>query len=77
MGDTEDWKDKDADIVTQRIVDLAKPGRIMLMHDLYDTTTQAVARAIPTLKNQGYTFVTIPELLQIRGLENTEGTIIF
>ncbi len=77
MGDTEDWKDRDANTVYTRIMEMAKPGRIMLMHDLYETTTEAVKKAIPALKKQGYTFVTVPELLEIRGLGETRGTIIF
>ena len=72
-----DWKDRDAGIVYQRIMDNVKPGRIVLMHDLYGSTTDAVKRLIPALKKQGYTFVTVSELIEQRGLTDTAGTIIF
>lgn len=75
--DPEDWKDRDAKTVYQRVMDNVKPGRIVLMHDLYGTTTDAVKMLIPALKKQGYTFVTVSELIEQRGLTDTSGTIIF
>ncbi|WP_179075774.1 polysaccharide deacetylase family protein [Nostoc sp. C057] len=47
----------------------AKPGGIVLMHDgggNRSRTVQALPEIIANFRNQGYRFVTIPELLQIQ-----------
>jgi peptidoglycan/xylan/chitin deacetylase (PgdA/CDA1 family) len=47
----------------------AKPGAIVLMHDgggNHSKTVQALPQIIAGLKQQGYRFVTIPELLKIQ-----------
>ncbi len=48
----------------------AKPGGIVLMHDGggdRQRTVQALPQIITGLKQQGYRFVTVPELLKERG----------
>ncbi len=46
-------------------------GTILLLHvtDGNFQTLEVVERAIPILKNQGYEFVTVPKLFEIRGIE--------
>lgn len=61
--DTEDWKVRDADYIYNCIMDSAKDGAIILCHDLYDTTVDAMERAIPDLIAKGYRLVTVNELL--------------
>ncbi|WP_170867256.1 polysaccharide deacetylase family protein [Nocardioides lianchengensis] len=61
--DTEDWKNRDVQITTQRALDGAAPGAIILMHDIHPTTVQAVPGIIDALRRQGYTLVTVPQLL--------------
>jgi len=61
--DTEDWKNRNVAITTQRALAGAAPGAIMLMHDIHPTTVQAVPGIIDKLKAQGYTLVTVPQLL--------------
>jgi len=63
--DPDDWKDRNADIVYQRIMAAAKPGAILLSHDLYPTTAAAYQRIIPDLVKQGYTLVTVSDLLDL------------
>lgn len=63
--DPDDWKDRNADIVYQRVMSHAKPGAIVISHDLYPTTAAAYARIIPDLINQGYTLVTVSNLMGI------------
>lgn len=63
--DTEDWTRPGAEVIANRIMN-AKPGHIVLMHDGGGDRSQTVAAlemAIPYLQEQGYTFVTIDELL--------------
>lgn len=75
--DPEDWKDRDGDTVYRRIMDKVKPGAIVLMHDLYASTTDAVKKLVPELSRQGYTFVTISDLIARRGIGDATGQIIF
>jgi peptidoglycan/xylan/chitin deacetylase (PgdA/CDA1 family) len=63
--DPDDWKDRNADIVYQRIMAGAKPGAILLSHDIYTTTAAAYQRIIPDLIQQGYTLVTVSDLLDL------------
>lgn len=63
--DTTDWKRPGADCIAQRI-ESAGPGEIVLMHDGGGDRSQTVAalrQALPKLKEQGYTFITVADLL--------------
>lgn len=59
--DTLDWRDRVRSIVAKRACD-AKPGSIVLMHDIHSSTVDAVPHILDTLLDKGYTFVTISEL---------------
>lgn len=71
--DTMDWRDKDAKLVAKRIVDGAYDGAIILCHDLYHTTVEAVALAVKELGEQGYAFVTVNEMFRRRGVSMKTG----
>lgn len=60
--DPEDWRLKDAGAVERAVTSAAQPGAIILLHDIHDSTIDAVPGIISTLRKQGYTFVTVPEL---------------
>ena len=64
--DTEDWKIRNIDSVSQNIVNGAKDGNIMVLHDLYNTSIDGALKAIDMLKEEGYEFVTISELSELR-----------
>lgn len=70
--DPEDWKVKDAEMVRRHIVEKAFDGAIVLMHDIYESTVDAVEMVIDDLRSAGYEFVTVPEMAKMRGvvLEN-------
>lgn len=61
--DTLDWKTKNADMVYDVIMSEAADGAIILCHDLYGSTVEALERAIPDLLAAGYELVTVSELL--------------
>lgn len=74
--DTLDWKyHDDADIVRQRIIDNAADGVIVLEHDLYEATVDGVLAAIDELQQQGYAFVTVSELAQLKGVTLEPGKV--
>lgn len=61
--DTLDWRDRNATIVAQRAVSEARPGSIILMHDIYPSTVDAVPAIIKGLRHRGFTLVTVSQLL--------------
>ena len=61
--DTRDWADRNSDIVCSRAVAGARPGAIILMHDIHQTSVGAVPCILNALKQQGYSFVTIQGLI--------------
>lgn len=65
--DTLDWDTKDADNTVKVILEQAKPGSIILMHDIYSASAEAAERVIPELIKQGYQLVTVSELFEIYG----------
>lgn len=75
--DSRDWDYRNADRDYQTVMDNVFDGSIVLMHDLYPATADAVARIIPELAKQGYKFVTFSELMKIRGVDVEPGEKYF
>ena len=61
--DSLDWRDLSATDIAMRVINGAKNGSIILMHNNGLHTAEAVPIIIETLKNKGYTFVPIGELI--------------
>lgn len=61
--DPQDWKDRNASIVTSRLLNRAKNGSILLLHDIHATSIAAVPKTINGLLGKGFKFVTISQLL--------------
>ena len=61
--DTRDWADRNSDIVCSRAVAGARPGAVILMHDIHQTSVGAVPCILSALKQQGYSFVTVQGLI--------------
>ena len=66
--DTLDWKYKSVDKIVSRATKNLKPGNIILMHDIYKRTYEAVKKIVPILKENGYKCVTISELNKINDM---------
>lgn len=78
-ADGEDWKyknssDVDAQALADRYLKLIKSGSIVLFHDVYPKSVDAAIIVMNTLKEQGYRFVTVSELLDLRG-KTPDGSI--
>lgn len=73
--DTEDWKYRNAEHIRSVIVENAKDGDIVLMHDLRDCTLEGALAAIDELSEKGYAFVTVEELARIKGVEMEPGEV--
>lgn len=61
--DSLDWKNLSADEITKRVVNKVKNGSIVLFHNNGLHTAEALPTIIDALKNQGYTFVRIGDLI--------------
>lgn len=60
--DTDDWRDHNTALITKRVLKGAKPGHIILMHDVRPTTVAAIPAILKALAAQGYSFVTVSDL---------------
>ncbi|MFJ9568391.1 polysaccharide deacetylase family protein [Streptomyces bacillaris] len=58
-----DYSTNDSALITRRILDQAGKDGIILLHDIYKGTVPAVPGIIDALQKDGYTFVTVPELM--------------
>lgn len=58
-----DWCTNDVNKVVERIVSSVEDGDIILMHDIFETSVKAALKVIDMLKEQGYEFVTVEELI--------------
>lgn len=69
--DSLDWQEDPPEVIASNVVDNIHPGAIILMHDGAESggdrtnTIESLHQIIPKLQEQGYEFVTVPELLNI------------
>ncbi|MBR5975809.1 MAG: polysaccharide deacetylase family protein [Clostridiales bacterium] len=75
--DTNDWKYRDSNHVINEILNNVRDGDIILMHDLYETTADAVEYVVPALIEAGYTLVTVSELAEYKGIDMENGKAYF
>ncbi len=61
--DTRDWESLNANSVYQSVQTYARPGSIILLHDIHPTTAEALPQIMQYLTNNGFEFVTVSELL--------------
>lgn len=74
--DSKDWDSGTS--VAQRVsnvVNNASDGVIVMMHDFQgnSATVQALPQILQTLKDQGYTFVTLSQLFEYKGVNPNQG----
>lgn len=75
--DTLDWKSRDVDAILAVTREQVHDGAIILMHDIYDSTVDAVPLIVDELRKNGYEFVTVPELAKARGVDLSAGTAYY
>ena len=68
--DTKDWKYKNVDTIVNNALKNVEDGSIILMHDTYKRTSDAVKIIVPKLIENGYQLVTVNELQEIQKLRN-------
>lgn len=70
--DTNDWRYKNSDYLVNYVMDNVKDGDIILFHDSYNTTVEAIEKLFPLLYSEGYQVMSVSELAKIKeiNLEN-------
>ena len=67
--DALDWAGKTTDEIYNKIYKNAVDGGIILMHEGYETSVEAVKRLLPDLMEKGFQVVTIHEYLKVREIQ--------
>ena len=70
--DTNDWLYKDSEHVYNHIIENIESGDIILMHDVYSETVEAVKKVVPYLIEKGYKITTVSELAKYNNIELKE-----
>ncbi|MGN7117201.1 polysaccharide deacetylase family protein [Lysinibacillus odysseyi] len=63
--DSLDWESKNAEAIHQVVKENVTNQSIILLHDIYTTTAEALPQLIQMLQKEGYQFITVSELLAI------------
>ncbi len=63
--DSTDWKNKDTNYLVNHILNNVENGDIILFHDLYPTSVEALNILLPELYNRGFQVVSVSKLAEI------------
>lgn len=61
--DTRDWKTRSTETTVTTVLNQAKAGSVVLMHDSHPTTVAAVPRIVDGLRERGYTLVRVSDMV--------------
>lgn len=67
--DSRDWESRNTDKIVNLVKENTKDGDIVLFHDLYPTTLEAIEVLAEYFYLNGYRIVSVSELFQIKGKE--------
>lgn len=76
--DTRDWALPGVSAITNKVLNNARNGDIVLFHDKVESkshTIDALRTILPKLQEQGYQFVTVSELLAVKAREAAKGGV--
>ena len=73
--DTLDWKYHNSRRISNRVINKVKDGDIVLMHDIYSATANALEIIIPSLKSKGYTCVKVSDLFYYKNIPLEKGKV--
>ncbi|MCC8046878.1 MAG: polysaccharide deacetylase family protein [Clostridiales bacterium] len=58
-----DWTTKNTSDVVRRVLEAVEPDDIILLHDCYESSVDAALQIVDALRELGYEFVTVDELI--------------
>ena len=73
--DPKDWATDDAEAIVSRVVEKAKDGDVILLHDMSDSSVTAALRIVDRLQARGFRFITVSDLAKIKGTELQPGVV--
>lgn len=73
--DTRDWSSRNAEAIVQHVLANVADGNIILMHDIYASTAEAVKILVPALIKRGYRLVTVSDMAKEKGIQLTNGMV--
>lgn len=77
--DTMDWKSRDVETILDTAFHSGAysvaDGSIVLMHDIYEVSVEAVDQLLAMLAQEGYRFVTVSQLLTLRSAGAVPGEV--
>lgn len=71
--DTLDWKTRNAQATIDNVMQNAKDGDIILMHDIHTESVDAAIELIPKLIEKGFQLVTVSEMAAAKGVRMQNG----
>ena len=73
--DPRDWDSQDVPAITAAVTSNIRPGDVILLHDMSDSSVDAALAIVDQLQKQGFCFVTAKELARLRGYPTEPGRI--
>ncbi len=73
--DPKDWATHRTEQVIASVVKQVQDGDVVLLHDMSDSSVRATLAIIDALQNQGYRFVTVSQLADLRGTTLVPGKV--
>jgi len=64
--DSKDWESRNKDAIVKAVLSNLDDGDIIVMHDIYSTSADAIEVLVPELIKQGYQLVTIQEMFDTK-----------
>lgn len=67
--DTNDWRYRNKNYIINYVLNNVQDGDIILFHDSYQETVEAIEELLPLLYSKGYQVMSVSELFQIKNKE--------
>ena len=64
--DTNDWRYRNSDYLVNYVLENVQDGDIILFHDSYDSTVDAIKKLLPLLYSKGYQVMSVSELFDLK-----------
>ncbi len=71
--DTLDWETRNVQSTIDTVMEDARDGDIILIHDIHTESVDAAIELIPMLEEEGYQLVTVSEMANARGITLKDG----
>lgn len=71
--DPRDWATDDKDAVVNHVLESAEDGDVILLHDMSDSSVDAALEIVRRMQANGFTFVTVSRLAQLKECKMVPG----